>query len=112
MGDDFHTVRAILVAPTGKASYNIRGTTIHTSFRVPINQPLHSYQKLESSRLNTCTLRTKLGALKGIFLDEISMVGCSMFNVQINKRLQEIKGIEKDFGGVSFYSCCWRSVSA
>ena len=99
VGDDFHTVRAILVAPTGKASYNIRGTTIHTSFRVPINQPLHSYQKLESSRLNT--LRTKLGALKVIFLDEISMVGCSMFNVQINKRLQEIKGIEKDFGGVS-----------
>ena len=29
------------------------------------------------------------------------MVGNSMFNIQINKRLQDIMGTVKDFGGVS-----------
>ena len=29
------------------------------------------------------------------------MVGNSMLNIQLNKRLQEIKGIDRDFGGVS-----------
>lgn len=38
---------------------------------------------------------------KGFFLDETSMVGSAMFNVQLNKRLQEIKGVNSDYGGVS-----------
>ena len=102
VGDDFRTVRAILDHFSGS---DWKGIVYYTWYydtyfiSCTNNQPLHSYQKLELSRLNT--LRTKLGALKVIFLDEISMVGCSMFNVQINKRQQEIKRIEKDFGGVS-----------
>ena len=66
---------------------------------IPANRSLHSYQKVDASRLNS--LRNKLGGLKVIFVDEISMVGNSMFNIQLNKRLQEIKGIDRDFGGVS-----------
>ena len=34
-------------------------------------------------------------------MDEISMVGSRMFNVQINNRLKDIKGSTEDFGGVS-----------
>ena len=46
-------------------------------------------------------MRCKLHALKLIFLDEISMVGNTMFNVQINNRLKDIKGSKEAFGGVS-----------
>jgi hypothetical protein len=34
-------------------------------------------------------------------LDEISMVGNSMFTVQLNNRLKDLKGSKEDFGGVS-----------
>ena len=99
VGDDFRQIRALILAPTGKAAFNIRGCTIHSALSVPANRSLHNYQRLDSSRLNS--LRNKLGGLKVIFVDEISMVGNSMFNVQLNKRLQEIKGVDSDFGGVS-----------
>ena len=47
-------------------------------------------------------MQNKLGGLKVIFIDEISMVGNSMFKkIQLNKRLQEINGVDSDFGGVS-----------
>jgi hypothetical protein len=39
--------------------------------------------------------------LKLILLDEISMVGNSMFTVQLNNRLKDLKGSKEDFGGVS-----------
>ena len=54
---------------------------------------------MDSSRLNS--LRCKLGKVKLMFVDEISMVGNCMFNVQINSRLKDIKGSKEDFGGVS-----------
>ena len=72
---------------------------IHSTFNIPANQNLKNYKSLDSSRLNT--LRAELAALKVIFLDEVSMVGSSMFNLQISKRLQDIMGNKLDFGGVS-----------
>lgn len=98
-GDNFHEIKAILVAPTGKAAYNIRGSTIHSALAVPANQSLKIYKKLDASRLNS--LRCKFAGLKIIFIDEVSMVGNSMFSIQINKRLQDIRGTTNDFGGVS-----------
>ncbi|XP_078368705.1 ATP-dependent DNA helicase Pif1-like [Oculina patagonica] len=98
-GDDFHQVKILLLAPTGKAAYNIKGNTIHSALAIPASQSLKNYKPLDSSRLNT--LRCHLGGLKVIFLDEISMVGNSMFTVQINNRLKDIKGSNEDFGGVS-----------
>ena len=98
-GDDFHQVKILMLAPTGKAAYNIKGNTIHSALSIPACQSLKNYKHLDSSRLNT--LRCQLGGLKLIFLDEISMVGSTMFNVQINNRLKDIKGSKEDFGGVS-----------
>ena len=46
-------------------------------------------------------MRCELGALKLILLDEVSMVGNSMFTVQLNNRLKDLKGSKDDFGGVS-----------
>ena len=98
-GDDFHQVKILMLAPTGKAAYIIKGMTIHSALAIPACQSLRNYKPLDSSRLNT--LRCQLGGLKLIFLDEISMVGSTMFNVQINKRLKDIKGSRDDFGRVS-----------
>ena len=47
-------------------------------------------------------MRCQLGGVKLIFLDEITMVGSAMFNIQINNRLKDIKDSKQvDFGGVS-----------
>ena len=98
-GEDFNDVKILLLAPTGKAAFGIQGNTIHSTLATPASQSLKIYKPLDSSRLNT--LRCKLRAVKLIFLDEISMVGNTMFNVQINNRLKDIMGSKEPFGGVS-----------
>ena len=98
-GDNFRQIKVLILAPTGKAAYNIKGNTIHSTLAKPACQPLKNYKRLDSSRLNT--LRSQLGGVKLIFLDEIPMVGSTMFNVQINNRLKDIKGSKEDFRGVS-----------
>ena len=98
-GEDFHQVKVLLLAPTGKAAFIIKGNTIHIALAVPASQSLKNYKPLDCSRLNT--LRSQLGGVKLILLDEISMVGSNMFTVQINNRLKDIKGSKEDFGGVS-----------
>ena len=75
-GEDFNEVKILLLAPTGKAAFGIKGNTIHSTFAIPVCQSIKNYKPLDSSRLNT--LRCKLHAVKLIFLDEISMVGNTM----------------------------------
>ena len=60
---------------------------------------MKNYKQLDSSRLNT--LRSLLGGVKLILLEEISMVGNNMFTVEINNCLKDIKGSKEDFGGAS-----------
>ena len=98
-GEDFHQVNILLLAPTGKAAFLIKGNTIHSALAIPASQSLKNYKQLDSSRLNT--LQSLLAGVKLILLDEISMVGNNMFTVQINNRLKDIKGSKEDFGGVS-----------
>ena len=99
-GEDINEVKISLLAPTGKSAFGIKGNTIHSKLAIPASQSLKNYKPLDSSRFNT--LRCKLHAVKLIFLDEISMVGNTMFNSQINNRLKDInKGSKEAFGGVS-----------
>ena len=98
-GEDFHQVHILLLAPTGKAAFLVKGNTIHSALAIPASQSLKNYKQLDSSRLNT--LRSLLAGVKLILLDEISMVGNNMFTVQINNRLKDKKGSKEDFGGVS-----------
>ena len=98
-GENFNDVKILLLAPTGQAAFGIKGNTVHSTLAIPASQSLKNYKPLDSSRLNT--LRCKLLAVKLIFLDEISMVGNTMFNIQINNRLKDIKGSRELFGGVS-----------
>ena len=78
-GINFNETKVLMLAPTGKAAYNIKGNTIHSALAIPPCQSLKNYKSLESSRLNT--LRSQIGRLKLIFIDEISMVGNTMFTV-------------------------------
>ena len=96
-GEDFRRVQILLLAPTGKSGYLIKGNTIHSAFGIPASQSLKNYKPLDFGRLNT--MRCELGALKLILLDEVSMVGNSI--VQLNNRLKDLKGSKDDFGGVS-----------
>ena len=98
-GGNFAQIRVLMLAPTGKAAYIIKGNTIHSALAIPACQSLKTYKRLDSNRLNS--LRTQLGGVKLIFIDEISMVGNTMFNVQIDNRLKDIKGSPLPFGGVS-----------
>lgn len=54
---------------------------------------------MDSNRLNS--LRTKLGGVKLISIDELSLVGNTMFSVQIDNRLKDIYGSPLLFGVVS-----------
>ena len=98
-GENFNEVKILLLAPTGKAAYGIKGNTVHSALAIPACQSLKTYKPLDSSRLNT--LRCKLRAVQLIFLDEISMIGNTMLNVQINNRLKDIKGSKEVFGSIS-----------
>ena len=69
-----------MLAPTGKAAYNIKGNTIHSALAIPACQSLKNYKSLDSSRLNT--LRCQLGGVKLVFIDEISkwlVIPCLMY---------------------------------
>ena len=96
-GENPDDVKVVKSAPTGKAAFNIKGNTLHATFKIPTNRSFE-YCALDSDRLNT--IRTQLKKLKVIFVDEISMVGSGMFNF-LNLRLQQIMGNKKPFGGIS-----------
>ena len=87
-GKKFNEVKILLLAPTGKPACGIKGNTVHSALAIPACQSLNTYKPLDSSRLNT--LRCKFGAVQLIFLHEISLIGNTMLNVQINNRLKDI----------------------
>ena len=43
----------VIVTPTGKAVYNIKGNTIHSALATQASQSLKEYKPLDSGRLNT-----------------------------------------------------------
>lgn len=71
-GIDFSQTKVLMLAPTGKAAYNIKGNIIHSAHAMPASQSLRDYKSLDSSRLNT--IRSQLGGINMISIDEISMV--------------------------------------
>ena len=97
-GVNFAETKVFMLSPTGKAAYNIKGNIIHSALAIPACQSLRNFKSLDSSRLNT--IRCLFGGVKLIFIDEISMVGNTMFNIQINNRPKDIKGSSLPFGGV------------
>ena len=88
--------KILLCAPTRKAAFNIKGQTLHSAFKLPVNQK--RITQLSPGLSNT--LAAKLANLKVLIIDEISMVGQHVLNM-VDERLQQIMGNDKPFGGVS-----------
>ena len=66
------SLKLLLCAPTGKAAHNIGGSTIHTTFCIPVSQGF-KFKPLDMQQLNT--MRSRYHDLKVVIIDEISMVG-------------------------------------
>jgi hypothetical protein len=95
-GADFNTMKVLLTAPTGKAAYNIRGNTIHSTLALSGRGGPH----VKDLTFDTLArLRNKLGDIKFLIIDEISMVGTKMLNL-VNDRLQQLQKSNRPFGGV------------
>ena len=94
-GENTDDIRVLLCAYTGKAAFNINGSTICSAFKQKYKQ---SDQTLTCDNLNT--FRCKYKDLSVVIIDEISMVSNAMLSF-INQRLQELTGSRVPFGGVS-----------
>ncbi len=98
-----HHNPVLLTAPTGIASYNITGVTVHSGFSLPVeHRRSASYVPLKAEKLKQ--FRMKFKDIAYVIIDEISMLSCHNFNI-VHKRLCEIKDTTHDptilFGGVS-----------
>ena len=71
-GQNRDNCRILVMAPTGKAAYNVKGSTIHAALHIPANTPLHGYKLLSHDILNTYGMKYR--GLEWILHDEISVV--------------------------------------
>ena len=85
-GSDLEKPRLLRLAPTGVASINIGGTTIHTGLGIPIREFLCLSDKQRTR------LRNNLADVAIIIIDEISMVSSKLL-VHIHQRLGEIYNV-------------------
>lgn len=89
-------VKILLCGPTGKASFNIGGQTLHSAFHLPTNQK--NLNELSPNVSNL--LSNKLHKLKLLIIDEISMVGQHTLDM-VDQRLRHLFNKHKPFGGIS-----------
>ncbi|KAK4320893.1 hypothetical protein Pmani_008266 [Petrolisthes manimaculis] len=92
----------LLTSFTGTAAFGIEGMTLHSAFSFtcgPRNK--REYQPARSEKLNT--LRSQLGKIKLLIIDEVSMVGADVL-YHNHRRLQDITGRsdpDSQFGDVN-----------
>ncbi len=93
---DISQPTVLLTAFTGTAAFNISGKTLHCLLKLPrsLRPP---YQGLGNS---LDEMRADLSNAHILIIDEISMVSKQLF-AYVNWRLQQIKGNQKPFGGLS-----------
>ncbi|CAF0812519.1 unnamed protein product [Brachionus calyciflorus] len=89
-------VFGVLGAYTGKAAFNIKGSTLHSLFHLTVRTRKNC--QVSNEMLNI--MRKKFKHLKLLIIDEVSMIGWDLFR-RLNIRLQEIMGNKEYFGGVS-----------
>ncbi|CAF1066342.1 unnamed protein product [Brachionus calyciflorus] len=82
-------------APTAKASFIIRGETIHSLLQISVD---NENNNLKSDKLKK--LQEEFENVIFLIIDEFSMVSQKLFGF-INKRLQEIKANNLHMGGIS-----------
>ena len=92
-------IQVLLTSFTGKAAFNVRGTTLHTAFHLPITK--ESSDSLKKMTDKTCkAAREQYKKLRLLIIDEISMVGSNLF-AKVDARLRQIfKKKDVPFGGL------------
>ncbi|XP_055600404.1 uncharacterized protein LOC129749455 [Uranotaenia lowii] len=91
------SVKVLLSAFSGKAAFLIGGNTLHSAFALPLTET-RNIPDLPMDVANN--LRQQLLHCKLIVIDEISMVGSTIFS-RIDTRLRQITGVDESFGGLS-----------
>ena len=88
-----------VMAPTGCAAFNVRGTTIHNGLVITTRriEDAATFALLDKSLEK---LAKKYNEVKFVFIDEMSMIGCSML-CQIDRRLRQITKSNEPFGGLN-----------
>ena len=95
----------LLGAPTGIASHNIGGMTLHSMWNLPVDHSngkrdsVKEYRKLKSGQVNK--MRANYAHACGLIVDEVSMISNRML-MAINMRMNEVMGPKdlKPFGGM------------
>ena len=77
----------LLTAPTGTAAFGVGGFTVYSALKIP-RKLKYTYESLTDETLNT--LQSKLGSLKILIIDEISMIDRKVMNY-IHGRLKQLK---------------------
>jgi ATP-dependent DNA helicase PIF1 len=87
-------------APTAKAAFLIKGSTIHSIFSIPVNKKeKDDFPNLTGEQLNN--LQNTFAGCEYIIIDEYSMLSQVMC-AQIDKRLRQATGkMNSYFGGIS-----------
>jgi hypothetical protein len=94
--------RMVVVAPTGVASINAKGVTIHSFFQMPFGPILPNQELDKSNTFNRKFTKTKINIIKSLDLlviDEISMVRADLLD-GIDKTLRRFRNKNLVFGGV------------
>nr|XP_039248807.1 ATP-dependent DNA helicase PIF1-like [Styela clava] len=86
-------IRVLLTASTGVAAYNIKATTIHSTFSIPVQATI-PYRPLAEEKLNT--LKCRYENLELLIIGEISMVDYKLLSY-IHGRLRQIKSASDEF---------------
>ncbi|XP_077972734.1 uncharacterized protein LOC144427420 [Styela clava] len=91
--EDISQILVLLTASTGVAAYNIKATTIHSTFSIPVQATI-PYRPLAEEKLNT--LKCRYENLELLIIDEISMVDYKLLSY-IHGRLRQIKSASDEF---------------
>ena len=93
---DLYEHETIFIAPTGIAALNIRGATIHRTFKFPLGYLGPGARKHVNEKAKDVL---ESPDIKRIVIDEISMVRGDLFTA-IDENLRRIRRTNKPFGGL------------
>ena len=100
-GQNLYNPPVLLTTSTGKAATNVNGIALHSAFNLPVKSGLKSCGYEEPSNETLQKLRNKYQYLKGLIIDEISMIGRET-SEDLDLALKNIKQNLLQFGGVYF----------
>ena len=98
--DDSADIKCAVGAPTGLASYNIGGVTVHCMFLLPIEHEGKTAGYWPLSKVTQKVMHTNLSRLKLVIIDEVSMLS-SLNLAYIHLRLEELFGGSNWFGSMN-----------